>query len=71
MAGQYYGNILVDPLLMLPTNSKELAILLDTKSHDWGECLLFLNNVAKSRGIIINMSEVAEEVAKLQGEANE
>ena len=66
------GNILNhDPLLMLPTNPEELAVLLDTYSTDWWEVLSFLDRVAEWKGIVIDKTEVIAQMMKIMGEVNE
>jgi len=52
-------------IITIPTDSEELAKLLDNYSNDWAEVLQFLNKFASSQGIIINVSEVSENMRRL------
>lgn len=63
-----FGGILENPMLYIPTDSTELASLLDNYSHNWLEVLIFLDKVATFQGIIINKSEVAVKIRELIGE---
>ncbi len=63
-----FGGILENPMVYIPTNSEELAGLLDDYSQDWASTLMFLHRVAKFQGIIINLVEVEEKLKELIGE---
>lgn len=63
------GTILnTSPLIQIPTDPDELAVLLDTYSRDWAENLLFLSNLAKKFGIPLDTVSVSEKVLELIGE---
>lgn len=51
-------------IISLPTDSEDLASILDDYASDWVEALEFLNNYATSQGIVINKREVAEIMAR-------
>lgn len=57
--------------IIIPTNPEELADMLDTYARDWGEVLVFLNNVAKSQGIELDTVRVSESIVKGYGELYE
>ena len=52
-------------IITLPTDSDELARLLDNYAHDWAIVLDFIDTVSKRQGVIINRKEVAEKVRKM------
>jgi hypothetical protein len=63
------GNILeTSPLLMIPTDPDELAVLLDVYSRDWAENLFFLSNLAKKFGIPLDTALISEKILELIGE---
>ena len=64
----YYGNILDNPLIVIPTDVEELAQLIYTHSYDWSVTLDFFVRVAQSRGIILDSVSISEEIRKLIGE---
>lgn len=51
-------------IITIPTNSEELANLIDNYAHDWSPVLDFFDSVSKSQGITINKREVAEILRK-------
>ena len=65
---KYFGGIVENPMLYIPTDSTELANLLDNYSYNWLDVLKFLDKVATFQGIIINKSEVAVKIRELIGE---
>lgn len=52
-------------IITLPTDSDELATLLDNYANDWTIVLDFIDTVSKRQGVIINRKEVAEKVRKM------
>ena len=46
-------------MIEIPTDSEELANLLLTHSRDWAENLLFLEKVARSRGVHLDTVSVS------------
>lgn len=52
-------------IITLPTDSDELATLLDNYANDWAIVLDFIDTVSKRQGVIINRKEVAEKVRKM------
>jgi len=63
-----FGGIIENPMLYIPTDSTELASLLDNYSCNWLDVLKFLEKVARLQGISINPIEVAEKIKELIGE---
>lgn len=51
-------------IITIPTDSEELATLLDNHAGDWGEVLQFLEGLAHSQGIVIKGREVGEIMRK-------
>jgi len=51
-------------IITIPTDSEELATLLDNHAGDWGEVLQFLEGLALSQGIVFKRREVAEIMRK-------
>ena len=52
-------------IITLPTDSDELARLLDNYANDWTIVLDFIDTVSKRQGVIINRKEVAEKMRKM------
>lgn len=52
-------------IITLPTDSDELATLLDNYANDRTIVLDFIDTVSKRQGVIINRKEVAEKVRKM------
>lgn len=52
-------------IITLPTDSDELATLLDNYANDWTIVLDFIDTVSKRQGVIINRKEVAEKMRKM------
>lgn len=52
-------------IITIPTDSDELATLLDNYANDWTIVLDFIDTVSKRQGVIINRKEVAEKVRKM------
>lgn len=52
-------------IITLPTDSDELARLLDNYAQDWAIVLDFIDTVSKRQGVIINRKEVAEKMRKM------
>lgn len=55
-------------MIDIPTDPDELAMLLDLYSRDWEENLHFLSNVAKRKGIVLDVELIREKVLELIGE---
>ena len=51
-------------IITIPTDSEELATLLENHAGDWAPVLDFLDDVSASQGIVINRREVAEIMRK-------
>lgn len=51
-------------IITIPTDSEELATLLDNHAGDWGEVLQFLEGLANTQGIVFKRREVAEIMRK-------
>jgi hypothetical protein len=67
----YRGNILENVYSIdIPTDSKELAILISTYATDWAEVLAFFSRLAVSRKIVIKSLEVEMEIKNLLGADN-
>lgn len=52
-------------IITLPTDSEELAKLLDTYAGDWPAVLDFLEAVSNAQGVVIKRREVAEMMRKM------
>ena len=68
MIGEYRGVVVNTPLLVIPTDPDELAVLLDVHSRDWAENLFFLGNLAKKFGIPLDTVAISNKVLELIGE---
>jgi len=64
----YFGNILDTTSIVIPTETEELAQLIYTYSYDWAVVLAFFAELAKSKGIILDVMSVAQEIRRLIGE---
>jgi len=60
--------LVIDYQLNIPTDSQELAELLLIHSRDWAENLLFLEKVARSRGVHIDTVLVSELIQEANSE---
>lgn len=47
-------------LIIIPTDPKELAVLLDTYAQDWGMVLNFLEGIAHKSGIPLETDSVSK-----------
>lgn len=52
-------------IITIPTDSEELANLLDKYAGDWPAVLEFIDSVSTAQGVIINQREVAELMRKM------
>lgn len=52
-------------IITIPTDSEELANLLDKYAGDWSAVLEFIDSVSTAQGVIINRREVAELMRKM------
>ncbi len=65
----FQGSILETHYMIdIPTSPEELATLLDNYALDWGTTLSFFANVAKSRGIVLDVNKVCEIMTRKYGE---
>ena len=63
----YFGILETAYMVDIPTSPEELATLFDNYAIDWGTVLGFLDKVARSRGIILDVDTVSKLMMKKYG----